>query len=150
MTTSTHDGWRSARGHIVFLLALVTAFALVYWLEQWETGETGGRAQAWKADPAALAPPPPLEPLSSEQQEAARVAWTFFEGNTQPDTGFVNSVAGYPATTLWDTGGYLLAAIAAERLGVLPRPEFDRRMDQALDSLARLPLYDGKLPNKSL
>ncbi|WP_210528582.1 DUF3131 domain-containing protein [Rubellimicrobium arenae] len=148
MTTPTHNGWRSARGHIVFLLALISAFALVYWLEQWETGGTS-TASAWTADPDAAAPRPPLEPLGDDELEAARAAWAYFEGNTQSDTGLVNSVAGYPATTMWDTGGYLLAAIAAERLGILPRQEFDRRMTQALDSLARLPLYDGRLPNKS-
>jgi len=145
---TTRNGWRSARGHIVFLLALITAFAIVYALEQWETGRDAV-ASAWESDPEALAPPPPHEPLSSEQQDAARAAWAYFEGNTQPDTGLVNSIAGYPATTMWDTGGYLLAAIAAERLGLVPRDEFDRRMEQALGSLARLPLYAGKLPNKS-
>ncbi|EYD76384.1 hypothetical protein Rumeso_02048 [Rubellimicrobium mesophilum DSM 19309] len=146
---TTHNGWRNARGHIVFLLALVTAFAIVYWLEQWETGGAATTAQAWTPDPSTQAPPPPLEPLSDEELAAARTAWAYFEGNTQPDTGLVNSVAGYPATTMWDTGGYLLAAISAERLGLLPREEFDRRMTQALDSLVRLPLYDGRLPNKS-
>ena len=30
----------------------------------------------------------------------------------------MNTIAGYPATTMWDTGGFLLAAIAAERLGL--------------------------------
>ncbi len=145
---TTHNGWRSARGHIVFLLALVTAFATVYALEQWETEESA-LASAWGTDPDVLAPAPPFEALTPEQQEAANTAWAFFEGNTQPNTGLVNSVAGYPATTMWDTGGYLLAAIAAERLGVLSREEFDRRMAQVLDSLAQLPLYDGRLPNKS-
>ncbi|TNC66584.1 DUF3131 domain-containing protein [Rubellimicrobium roseum] len=145
---TTRNGWRSARGHIVFLLALVTAFAIVYALEQWETGEDAA-ASAWVADPEALAPPPPYAALSAGQREDARAAWAYFLGNTQPDTGLVNTIAGYPATTMWDTGGFLLAAIAAERLSLLPRDEFDRRVGQALDSLARLPLYDGKLPNKS-
>lgn len=141
------NGWRSARGHIVFLLALISAFAVVYVLEQWET--EAPTVAAWAADPDAPAPPPPLEPLSPAQVESARAAWAFFEGNTQPDTGLVSSIAGYPATTMWDTGSYLLAAVAAERLGLVSRSEFDRRMSQALESLARLPLYDGRLPNKS-
>ena len=144
---TTHNGWRSARGHIVFLVALISAFAVVYALEQLET--KGTPAATWEANPETPAPPPPYETLSPKQQDDARYAWAYFEGNTQPASGLVNSVAGYSATTMWDTGSYLLAAIAAERLGFVPREEFDRRMSQALDSLAALPLYDGRLPNKS-
>jgi hypothetical protein len=145
---TTHSGWRSARGHIVFLLALLTAFAIVYWLEQWETGEAA-TAQAWSPDPSTQAPPPPYAALSEAQTAQAKSAWAYFQANTRPETGLVDSVADYPATTMWDTGSYLVAAIAAERLGLLPRAEFDQRMAQALDSLAQLPLYGGRLPNKS-
>lgn len=144
------NGWLTAREHIVFLLALITAFAVVYWLEQWETGGEGqGTVAAWAPDPETRMPAPPLETLTDEQIESARAAWAFFEGNIQPETGLANTVAAYPSTTLWDTGSFLLAAIAAERLGVLSRAEFDGVVEPALESLARMPLFDGRLPNKA-
>jgi hypothetical protein len=147
---SERNGWRSARGHVVFLLALLTAFAVVWWLERWETGQTGApTAQAWAPDPETQAPPPALEPLGEAEMESARAAWAYFAANIQPDTGLANSVGEYPNTTMWDTGSFLLAAISAERLGVLRRAEFDEVVGSALDSLARLPLFDGRLPNKA-
>ena len=144
------NGWRNARGHIVFLLALVTAFAIVWWLEQWETGRAAqGAVAAWTPDPETPVPAPPLEPLTDGQMEAARAAWAYFEGNIQPETGLANTVAAFPSTTMWDTGSFLLAAVAAERLGVLDRAGFDGVVGPALDSLARMPLFDGRLPNKA-
>jgi hypothetical protein len=142
------NGWRSARGHIVFILALITAFAVVWWLEQWETG--GQRTvAAWSPDPSIEAPPPPFTALGEEETESARAAWAYFENNIQPETGLANSVAGYPNTTMWDTASFLLAGVAAERLGILPTQDFDAIMGRALESLAALPLFDGKLPNKA-
>lgn len=152
---TSHNGWRSARGHIVFLLALVTAFAVVYGLEQWETGGAASEADgaatfaAWTPDPETPAFAPPFEPLDSARMEAARAAWAFFETNIQPETGLASTVANFPSTTLWDTGSFLLAAIAAERLDVIDRATFDEVVAPALDSLARMPLFDGRLPNKA-
>ncbi len=148
---SERNAWRAARGHIVFLLALLTAFALVWWLEQWETAgaQAAATVPGWAPDPQAPAPPPQLEPLTGEELEAARAAWAYFEGAIQPETGLANSVAGYPSTTMWDTGSFLLAAIAAERLGVIDGARFDGVVAPALESLAQMPLFDGRLPNKA-
>lgn len=93
----------------------------------------------------------PLAPraLTRADRQAARVAWRYIAANTRPETGFVDSVAGYPSTTLWDQGSYILALCAALRLELIDRAEFDDRIRAALASLARLPLFEGKLPNKA-
>lgn len=89
------------------------------------------------------AAPPPVGP------DAARTAWAYFERNYQPRTGFVNSVDGYPSTTLWDLASTLLATVAARELGLLDDDGFDERVSRALESVAELPLFDGELPNKA-
>ena len=81
--------------------------------------------------------------------EAARIAWRYFERNTDPRTGLVSSVAGYPSTTAWDTGSAVLAALAAGELDLVPAPEVERRLSVLLATLERLPLFDGALPNKA-
>ena len=87
--------------------------------------------------------------LTSADILAAQTAWQYFENNTDPHTGFVGSVQGYASATLWDQGSYVMALVAANRLGVLNWENFNRRAVQFLDSLSRLPLYDGRLPNKA-
>ena len=80
---------------------------------------------------------------------AANVAWKYFVNNTNPDTGLVNATHNYPSTTLWDASSFLLGMIAAERLGILERNDFDSRLTKALGSLVRMQLFDGQLPNKA-
>lgn len=87
--------------------------------------------------------------LTAEEREMAEIAWRYFAENTRKETGLVDSVSGYPFTTLWDTATYLLALIAAERLLLISPEDFHGRMDAALVSLSRLTLYEGELPNKS-
>lgn len=101
-----------------------------------------------------LSEPPELtlqEPraLSTDDRAAAERAWRYIQNNTRPETGWVDSVAGFPSSTLWDQGSYLLSAVAAQRLGVIDTDEFQFRMGQLLDSFEKLPLFDGKLPNKA-
>ena len=92
----------------------------------------------------------PLAPraLTPFDREAAEVAWRYFEGNTRPETGYVDSVAGFPSTTLWDQGGYLLALLSAQKLGIISAAEFDDRVEAFLTATKRLPLFEGRLPNK--
>jgi hypothetical protein len=92
----------------------------------------------------------PHRPLTAVERDQAETAWAYLAANTDPTTGLVASVAGFPATTLWDTGSYLAGLIAAERLGIVARNELDRRAARLLESLARLPLVEGRLPNKSI
>lgn len=87
--------------------------------------------------------------LAPEDRAAAVRAWRYIEANTRAETGWVDSVAGYPSSTLWDQGSYLFAVVAAERLGLIGEDEFQSRIDRLLDSFERLPLFEGKLPNKA-
>lgn len=88
-------------------------------------------------------------PLDDKDWAAARRAWRYIQANTRPETGWVDSAAGFPSSTLWDQGSYLLAAVAAERLGLIDGGEFHARIGQLLDSFEQLPLFEGKLPNKA-
>lgn len=163
-----------ARSTILFIVALLSASALALWIER-ESDRLERIAISAKPRQAAHvivanthavptrnvveAPTitfsadmpvlPPTQPLSKTEREWASIAWTYFVNNTNPKTGLVNSVNDYPAATLWDTASYLLALIAANRLQLVPEKEFDARLKKALESLARLPLYDDALPNKS-
>ncbi|MEM1236790.1 MAG: DUF3131 domain-containing protein [Pseudomonadota bacterium] len=87
-------------------------------------------------------------PLTQVEREAAQAAWRYFEANTQPSTGLVNSVSGFPSTTLWDQGTYLLALVSAARLGVVDADEFNFRVASFIEGLGRVELFDGRLPNK--
>lgn len=139
------DGLLAARAHVVFLLGLASALALVVAIERPRLAPVASDAVR------ALGPVPrtATAPLTPTERNWAAIAWRYFERNTQPATGLVNSVDGYPAASMWDIGSALLATVAAERLGLLSRGELDARLGRALTSLASLPLFDDALPNKS-
>lgn len=143
-----------ARGHIVFLVALVIGLLLVLWLET--LGDP--------PDPTAQAAGPDLmqtfdeiEPLplavrgesTGDDLENARIAWTYFENNTIEETGLVNSVDKYPSTTMWETGSYIVAVLSAERLGLIDGEAAEGRLSKMLDSLRELRLFQDTLPNKA-
>ncbi len=138
------EGLLAARHHIVFMLGLCAAFGVVIYLENLEISrpvfdvEISGQPQYRE-----------FAPLTEQELEWAKIAWRYFENNTHETTGLVNSVDGYPAATLWDTASYLLGLIAAERLDIVEKDEFNRRMKLVLSSLAKLELHDDQLPNKS-
>jgi hypothetical protein len=50
---------------------------------------------------------------------------------------------------MWDTGSYLMAVIAAKKIGLIQGEEFDGRISSALGALSKLPLFDKSLPNKA-
>ncbi|MBY5973648.1 DUF3131 domain-containing protein [Ferrimonas balearica] len=159
-----------ARGHIVFLVALVCGLILVLQLEKLgeppaaNAGESDG-ADTVAAVPEIAAPLPedpmqPFEdleplplrapaPLSEIDEEYARIAWSYFRNNTNEETGLVNSVDNYPSTTMWETGSYLVAVLSAERLDLISAEEAHNRIARVLDSLAALRLFDDTLPNKA-
>ncbi|MBN3788581.1 DUF3131 domain-containing protein [Burkholderia sp. Ac-20353] len=140
-----------ARSHLVLIAAILVSFAAVVAIERNSPAVSSAAAApsipiTRSADSPAL---PAQRPLTADERAAARIAWRYFATNTQAATGLVNSVDGFPSSTMWDTASYLLALISAERLGVIGTDEFDRRMSAALDALARIPLFNGQLPNKS-
>ncbi|WP_119154302.1 DUF3131 domain-containing protein [Caldimonas tepidiphila] len=139
-----------ARSYIVTILALVVAFGAVIWMET---------RNGW-AQPGAVAADLPAtvdtkairtgtRPLNEQEQAWARIAWSYFQRNVDAQTGLASSVADYPSATMWDTGSYLMAVLAARRLGLIEQPEFDARISRALASLQKMPLFEGRLPNKA-
>jgi len=81
--------------------------------------------------------------------DAARVAWRYVDGQYNPGTGLVNSVAGYRYATVWDIGSSLLALYSANQLGLLPDADYDQRMRRALQTLTETRLYDNAAFNKN-
>lgn len=144
-----------ARGPITWILAIIVAFAAVWWIERYSGQERlarGGPAPAAASvlQPSADLPADPApRALTPQEREWARIAWSYFERNLDQDSGLVRSVDGFPATTMWDSASYLLALLAAHDLGLIEKSSFDLRMAKALTALDKLPLYDNKLPNKS-
>jgi len=86
--------------------------------------------------------------LSESDMQVARIAWKYFENNYNSETGLVNSVHGYPSTTMWDTGSAIAAYIAAVDFGFITQKEFDDAMMQLMNSLQSMALFDDVAPNK--
>lgn len=148
-----------ARSSIIWILAVLVAFGSVWWIER-ETGRTLIARQTADGTPASAGPaaiafsaglPAQPEPraLTQQEREWARIAWKYFENNTDPTTGLAGSVDGFAGASMWDTASYLAALIAVRELGLLDEKAFDERLAKALGSLARLPLVANALPNKS-
>jgi hypothetical protein len=153
------SNWVKARSSIVWIAAVLVAFGAVWWIEQ-QTGKELIERQNAPAPAASAAPVSipastgrPAVPLprvlTQQEQQWARLAWSYFDRNTDPKTGLAGSVEGFPSSTMWDTASYLLALLSARDLQLLDEAGFDQRMAAALASLGRLPLFGNALPNKS-
>lgn len=161
---SFRDNLIKARSHITFLVALGLGLALVITLEKTidtrkaESADMTETAQA----PAELAQSPlaafeDVTPLplaitgttTPDDLAHARIAWRYFENNTHPETGLVNSADKYPSTTMWETGSYFIAVISADLLGLIEKEEAEARITLALGTLAQMRLFDDILPNKA-
>lgn len=153
-----------ARSHIVFLVALVCGLVLVTSIESRIESMQSNAAEAnANGDGANDAPISPMaafdavEPLplaivgesSAADLEHAAIAWRYFENNTHPETGLVNSADKYPSTTMWETGSYFVAVTSANHLGLIDREEAASRIEKALSTLATIRLFDDLLPNKA-
>jgi hypothetical protein len=141
------DGVLKARSQIVFLVGLVSALGLIILLEHWEVEGVIVRRPA--VEKTAEIPTAQPRALTQQEREWAQIAWQYFRNNTKEQTGLVNSVDNYPASTLWDTASSLMGIIAAYRLEVITQGEFDGRVTNILRSLAKIPLFENHLPNKS-
>jgi hypothetical protein len=87
-------------------------------------------------------------PLSDKEMAMAKVAWKYFENNTNPKTGFANAVDAYPSTTMWDTASYLAALVSAHQLGIINKNDFDRRIAAILKTFNEMSFFRDELPNK--
>lgn len=147
------EGLINARSHIVFVLGLFVAFGIVYKIDnmdfQMNMNDFDNSSQSVIVELTEDIPQPLNGELSEQEMQWAKIAWTYFTNNYQPETGLANSVDNYPASTMWDTASYILAMISAYRLEIIDEQEFDEKLSAVLQTLAKLPLFDGHLPNKS-
>ncbi len=137
-----------ARSYIIFIAGLIVAFSAVAFIES--RSEKISTASSVTILPSSrISPTPAPRSLTPQELDAGRIAWKYFENNTDSETGLANSSDKYPATTMWDTASYLMALIAAQKLEIISQQEFDQRTEKALAALERMPLFDATLPNKS-
>lgn len=140
---SLKAGLYSARSYLTILIGFLIGFAIVLWVEHQmptRTETTDGIILSERF-PAL----PETRELTFEEAVWARVAWQYFVNNTQPN-GLANAEADNPWLSLWSSGSYLLATIAARQLEVIDAAEFDDRISSALEALGRLPLQPDNLP----
>jgi hypothetical protein len=136
------------RSSLLFLTGLIAAAAFAVAQDaSWRLG-TRGSVTVVRGAPQLVATPA-RRPLNAADRTAAEIAWAYFRQNTRSETGLVDSVAGYPSTTMWDIGSHLLALVSAHRLGLIQTAEFEARAARVIETLGTLPLVDGRLPNKA-
>ena len=138
---------RRARHHIVFLLALIFGSILIYFLNGLDMRKQGLGMITFK-HPIAPELNVTTRKLTNAELGVAKTAWIYFENNYNEATGLVNSVDNYPSTTLWDTGNYMMGLISAEYLHIIDKETYNTRMQKLLETLAKIDLYGGLLPNK--
>lgn len=138
-----------ARSAIIFLIGLTLAFWLVYSLETWNPSTGSMAVSELITEEYSVPSKQVLRELSEQELQWANIAWQYFENNYVEETGLVNSVDEYPASTMWDISSYLLGLIAAHRLNIVDAENFDNRVSGLLDTLSTMPLFEKTLPNKS-
>ncbi|SPF81838.1 DUF3131 domain-containing protein [Pseudoprimorskyibacter insulae] len=157
---SFREGLIKARSHIVFVVALLCGLGLVIFLENLtnapgvqdaEKEEQFQKERDMMAPFEALTPVPLAEPraATADELEYAKIAWRYFENNTNPDTGLCNSADKYPSTTMWETGSYIIATISAERLGIITSDDAKGRLTKVITALTAQRLVEDAFPNKA-
>ncbi len=144
-------GLRAARPHLAFLVGLSAALLVMWRVSAATSTPSDERPRIDLAAKLKVVKPVAVRATSSltaEQVEQAKTAWRYFENNTIAETGLVRSVDNYPSTTMWDTGSYLMAVLAARDLGILDPGTARTRIERAIAALGKLPLLEG-LPNKA-
>ncbi|MEE9389093.1 MAG: DUF3131 domain-containing protein [Paracoccaceae bacterium] len=137
-----------SRSPVFFVVGLLLAVGAAIYLDgAAQVLQSSGSNKINLETPLELTLAPPTA-LSEQDIKDAEIAWQYFVKNTEPETGFVNAVSGIPSSTLWDLGSYLMALVSAYRIEQISEQEFDSRVENLLNSFARLELIEGKLPNK--
>lgn len=90
----------------------------------------------------------PFYTLTRNESLLAKKASYYFEQNWYPKTGLWNSVSGYSHVTMWDVASGIAAALALEALNLETSEVTVYRLQKTLNTLNKLPLYKGVLPNR--
>jgi len=142
-----------ARGQIIFILGMCIAFSMVIGLENIRNYILDSSKNI-KLQQLSLSRTNDIEilkhkSLTTQEIEWAKIAWKYFEKNTDYNTGLVSSVENFPSTTMWDTASALMGIISSYEIGLIQKTDFNFRISTILKSLAKIPLYEGVLPNKA-
>ena len=87
-------------------------------------------------------------PLNRHEKLLISKAQRYIDKNWNETTGMIDSVQGYTHATMWDVASGIGALLALEALGVSDTHIIDIRLAKLINTLAELPLYDAKLPNR--
>ncbi|UVK57314.1 DUF3131 domain-containing protein (plasmid) [Mesorhizobium sp. AR02] len=101
---------------------------------------------------------PDRYPLDDGRLKAdAELAWTYFDWGAKNYNGMVPATswveygkqAGYPFTTMWDLGTHILAALSAQRLGIIGQAEFETTISRIIAFLGETSFRyaGGQLPH---
>lgn len=83
---------------------------------------------------------------SPTEEARARAAWAYFRASRSGQTGMVEAISGAGFTTPSAIGDQIAATIAADRLRIIDRREFDDTISATLSFLATMPLSNGEMP----
>lgn len=138
---------------LFFIITLVFGAWLVLWIEKLKPSDFGSYKGVFlkeiiinKTDQVPLRKPSLT--LTEEEREFAKIAWKYFQNNYHDSTGFVNGVQDHHNISLKDLTSYLMGMISAYEIGIISGEDFDMRISRFLNSLEKISLYKGKLPNK--
>jgi hypothetical protein len=87
-------------------------------------------------------------PLTEQEQKWARIAWTYFEKNVNPQTGLAGAQPNYAPFTMWDLSAHIAAILAAKEFKFIDSKQFDHRIRSILVWMNRMQLFRGVLPNQ--
>ena len=136
-----------------FVIGLIGAIWIVLWIEKVHPSDFGFYKDIFQREELIQKRQDyPLRKtkveLRQEEKEFAKIAWKYFENNTIPETGIVNSVDKYNSTTLWDIASSIHAFLSAYELDIITKEELTQRLSQLFNTLHGIKLFQDKLPNK--
>lgn len=86
--------------------------------------------------------------LGPTDDAQVRAAWAYFRSTRSGQTGLVETVAGSGFATPATMGDQIAAAIAADRLKIIDKREFDDTVSGLLNFLVSAPLSNGEMPGR--
>lgn len=95
---------------------------------------------------------PTVAAMSADERkayvDAAKLAWKYFDKNTQAATGLTSATPNWLNTTLWDIGAQILATYSAKELGIITPQAYTKRIGKILNTMEKAPLYKGMAYNR--
>src|SRR5207253_4703570 len=88
-----------------------------------------------------------------EEQEkildaSARTAWNYVKRTTSQTTGLARALDSWEYVTIWDIGSNLASIHAAHALQIIDDGDYRARMDKALATIEKMPLYQETAFNR--